>query len=126
MGPIIHFGLLFNLALVIGFYTSHLTLGASPENFIMCEIVGYSVTVISSFAVFMGIKDDKQKQAPAPLGFIDAFGVGLVISLIAAHMFALYNWLYLTFIHPTFTATYVQHPEQSILSSGPEPSVIEQ
>ena len=82
--------------------------------------------IISSLAVVMGIKEYKQKRAPAPLGFMGALGVGLGISLIAANMFALYNWLYLEFINPTFTATYIQYSEQQILSSGLEPIVIEQ
>jgi hypothetical protein len=126
MHSIIRFGILYGFALVIGFYASHLALGTSPDNFTLAEIVGYSVMIICSLAVVMGIKDYKQKRAPAPLGFMGALGVGLGISLIAAHIFALYNWLYLTFINPTFTVTYVQYSEQKIRSSGLESVVIEQ
>jgi len=126
MYSIIRFGLLYGVVLVISFYLSHLILGTSPDNFTKAEIVGYSVMLISSLAVVMGIKEYKQKRAPAPLGFMDALGVGLGISLIAANIFALYNWLYLEFINPTFTATYVQYTEQQIRSSGLEPVVVEQ
>ena len=126
MYSIIRFGLLYGLALVIGFYASHLVLGTTPDNFSISEIVGDSVMLISSLAVIMGIKDYKQKRLPAPLGFMGALGVGLGISLIAAHIFALYNWFYLVFINPTFTATYIQYSEQQINSSGLEPRVIEQ
>lgn len=126
MYSIIRFGLIYGLALGIGFYVSHLVLGTNADNFTKGEIVGYSVMIISSLAVVMGIKEYKQKRAPAPLGFMGALGVGLGISLIAANMFALYNWLYLEFINPTFTATYIQYSEQQILSSGLELIVIEQ
>jgi hypothetical protein len=126
MYSIIRFGLVYGLALVSAFYVSHLVLGTSPDNFAMSEVVGYSVMFISSLAVVMGIKEYKLKRAPAPLGFMGALGVGLGISLIAAHIFALYNWLYLVFINPTFTATYVQYSEQQIRSSGLETIVIEQ
>ena len=126
MYSIIRFGLLYGLALVIGFYASHLALGTSPDSFSVFEIVGYSVMLISSLAVIMGIKDFKQKRLPAPLGFMGALGVGLGISLIAAHIFALYNWFYLVFINPTFTATYIQYSEQKINSSGLDPRIIEQ
>lgn len=126
MYSIIRFGLLFGLALVIGFYASHLLLGTTPNNFIVSEMVGYGVMIISSLAVIMGIKDYKQNRAPAPLGFMGGLGVGLGISLIAAHVSALYNWLYLVFINPTFTTTYLQYSEQKIHSSGLEPIVIEQ
>lgn len=126
MHSIIRFGILFGLALVIGFYTSHLLLAATPDNFAISKIVGYSVMIISSLAVIMGIKDYKQQRAPAPLGFMGGLGVGLGVSLIAAHVFALYNWFYLVFINPKFTTTYLQYSEQKIYSSGLEPIVIEQ
>jgi hypothetical protein len=126
MNSIIRFGLLYGLALGVSFYVSHLILGTSPDNFTVGEIVGYSVMIISSLAVAMGIKEYKQNRAPAPLGFMGGLGVGLGISLIASHIFALYNWLYLEFINPTFTATYIQYSEQKIRSSGLEPIVIEQ
>ena len=73
----------------------------------------------------MGIKDYKQQRAPAPLGFMGGLGVGLGISLIAAHVFALYNWLYLVFINPIFANTYQQYSEQKIRSSGVSPKVVE-
>jgi len=126
MFSIIPFGLLYGLALVIAFYASHVALGTSPDNFAIAEIVGYSVMFISSLAVVMGIKDYKQKRSPAPLGFMGALGVGLGISLIASHIFALYNWIYLKFINPAFTAIYLQYSEQQIRSSGLEPLIIEQ
>ncbi|AGH43432.1 hypothetical protein C427_1323 [Paraglaciecola psychrophila 170] len=126
MYSIIRFGSLCGLALVIGFYTSHLALGSTTDNFTTGEIVGYSVMFISSLAIIMGIKDYKQKRSPAPLGFMGALGVGLGISLIAAHIFILYNWFYLVFINPTFTSSYIRYSEQKIISSGLEPTVIEQ
>ena len=67
----------------------------------------YSVMLISPLAVIMGIKDFKQKRLPAPLGFMGGLGVGSGISLIAAHIFALYSGFYLVFINPTYTATYI-------------------
>lgn len=126
MNSIIRFGCIYGLALVTSFYVSHLVLGTTPDNFTRGEIVGYSMMIISSFAVIMGIKDFKQKRAPSPLGLVGALGVGLGISLIASHIFALYNWFYLEFINPTFTATYVQYSEQKIRSSNLEPMVMEQ
>ena len=87
-------------------------------------MVGYSVMIISSLAIIMGTKDYKQQRAPAPLSFMGGLGVGLGISLIAAHIFALYNWFYLVFINPTFTTTYQQYSEQKIRASGLSPEVV--
>lgn len=110
---------------MIGFYASLLALGITSDYFTMGEIVGYSVMIISSLAVVMVIIDYKKKRAPAPLGFMGALGVDLGNSLIAAHIFALYNWFYSVFIYPTFTATYLQYSKQKINSSGLEPLVIQ-
>ncbi len=59
------------------------------------------------------------------LCFMSGLGVILGISIIAAHVFALYNWLYLVFINPISTTTYQQYSEQKIRSSGLSPKVIE-
>jgi hypothetical protein len=126
MHSIIRFGLLYGSRLVIGFVVSHLVLGANPNNFTVIKIVSVGVTIISSLALIMGIREYKQKRAPAPLSFMAGLVVGLGISLIAAHIFALYNWFYLVFINPTFTTTYLQHSEQKIRLSGLAPRVIEQ
>jgi hypothetical protein len=125
MYTIIRFGLLYGLALVMGFYVSHLVLDTTPDNFAISEMVDYSEMIISSLAIIMGIKYYKQQRAPAPLGFMSGLGVGLGISIIAAHVFALYNWLYLVFINPISTTTYQQYSEQKIRSSGLSPKVIE-
>ncbi|MEP1447379.1 MAG: DUF4199 domain-containing protein [Paraglaciecola sp.] len=126
MSSIIRFGFLYGLALVISFYLSHVLLGTSPDNFTKGEIVGYSVMLISSLAVVMGIKEFKGNTAPTPLSFLAGFNVGLGISLIAASIFAAYNWVYLEFINPEFTATYIQYSEQQIRSSGLDPLSMEQ
>jgi hypothetical protein len=126
MNSILRFGFLYGLTLVVCFYASHLVLGIDPDNFTKGEVIGYSVMIISSLAVVMGIKDYKQQRAPAPLGYMGALGVGLGISLIAANIFALYNWFYLEFINPTFTASYVQYSEQLIRTSNLEPMVMQQ
>jgi hypothetical protein len=128
MYSIIRFGLLYGLALVIAFFASHLALGTKLDTFTIGETFGYSLMIISALAMvmIMGIKDYKQKRAPAPLGFMAALAISLGISLIAAHVFALYSWLYVKFINPTFTTTYLQYSEQKIISSGLEPIVVEQ
>jgi hypothetical protein len=122
----LRFGLLYGMALTIGFYVSHLVLGTSSDNFSMGEVVGYSIMLISSLAVVMGVKEYKHKNYPKPLGFLQALTVGLSISVIAASLFALYNWLYLEYINPTFTATYVQYSEQQIRMSGLEQAIMDQ
>ena len=47
MYSIIRFCLLYGLALVMGFYVSHLVLGTTPDHFAISKMVGYSVMYIS-------------------------------------------------------------------------------
>lgn len=127
MTIILRFGLLYGLALGVGFYGSHLALGTSPDNFSLGEIIGYSVMIISSLAVVMGIRDYRDKRRPHHTEFLSAFGVGLGITLIASSLFALYNWVYLEKINPEFTQTYIAYTEQQVLSSGlPEEQIQQQ
>ena len=78
----------------------------------------------------MGIKKYKQQRAPTLLGFMSRLGVGLRvglgISLIATHIFALYSWIYLVFIDSIFATTYLQFSEQKIRSSRLAPEIMGQ
>ncbi|NCP63767.1 MAG: DUF4199 domain-containing protein [Paraglaciecola sp.] len=112
------FGLIYGLALGIGFFASHLWLGSAPENFSTGEVVGYSVIIISSLAIIFGVLEYKRDIAPLPLGFLRGVGIGCGISLIAAFIFALYNWVYLEYINPQFTATYIEYMQQQVNSSA--------
>lgn len=123
---IIRFGLLFGIALWIGFFVSHAIFGDSPENYNSSEIVGYSVMIVSAIAVIYGIKDYKQNQNGGQLSFFSGFGVGAAISAIAGLMFGAYILLYLKFINPEFTQTYMAYYEQQIKNSGATEEVMQQ
>jgi hypothetical protein len=123
---IVRFGLLYGAALGIGFFVSHLILGADPNNFSTGEVVGYSVMIISSLAVIFGIKEYKERYNNGRLGFFVGLGIGLGITTIASAILAVYNWVYLEFINPNFTTVYLEYSEQQILSSGLSADVIEE
>jgi hypothetical protein len=123
MYSIIRFGLLYGFALVIGFVVSHLILVTDSNNFTAIKIVGVGVMIISFNHEHKRVQT---KRAPAPLGFIAGLGFVQGISLIAAHIFALYSWFYLAFINPTFSTTYLKHCVQKICLSGLASRVIEQ
>jgi hypothetical protein len=123
---ILRFGGLFGAALGIGFFISHLVLGSDPNNFTSGEIVGYSVIIVSSLAVVFGIKEVKQTQQPKPMTFISGCITGGGISAIAGAIFAVYNWVYLRYLNPEFTVTYMQYMEQQIRNSGLSQDKIEQ
>lgn len=122
---ILRYGLVYGLALGMGFFVSHLLLGNSPDNFAKGEVIGYSVMIISSLAVVFAIKDYKETRNNGQLGFLTGFSIGAAVSAIAGLLFGVYNMIYLRVLNPEFTAVYIQYSEEQILNSGAEQSVID-
>lgn len=123
---VVRYGLLFGAALVIGFFCSHLILGNSPDNFARGEAVGYSIMIISAIAVIYGIKDYKVSHCNGELRFLSGVAVGTGISAIASFLYAIYILVYLKFVNPEFTKTYMAWSEQQILLSGASQATIDQ
>ena len=114
----IRYGLLYGIALGIGFFGSYLILGDTPDSFKTSEVVGYSVMLVSSIAVIFGIKEYKEKHQNGQLTFLQGFGIGSAISAIAGFIFGLYNLVYLRWLNPEFTQVYLAHSEEQIRSRG--------
>ena len=123
---ILRFGLLFGMALAIGFFASYLLVGTAPENYGKSEIVGYSVMIISSIAVFFAVKEFRDQRNGGQLTFLQGIGIGTSVSAIAGLCFALYNWVYITWLQPGFLKEYQAYSEQQIRQSGQSAEVIEQ
>jgi len=123
--PAIKFGLLQGLLLGLGFFGSHLVLGADPENFAVSEIVGYSIIVLCSVLIFTGMLAFRRHRLPQTTGFRAALWTGVQISLVGSALFAAYNWFYLEFINPEFTSTYMTWSEEQIRNSGLSADTIE-
>lgn len=119
------YGCINGLILFIGFFASHLLLGDGPENFDTGEITGYSIMLLSSCVIVLGIRKYKL-QNDQQLPFLSGIYVGLGISAIASACFALYNLIYLKWLNPDFTATYMVYTEQQIKNSGKAEEIIQQ
>lgn len=122
---ILRYGLLFGIALGIGFFVSYLIFGNDPNNFSKGEVVGYSVMIISAVAVVYGIKDYKENVNNGELSFLSGFGIGAGISAIAGLIFGLYMMIYLKWLNPTFTETYMKYSEEQIRMSGVSDEVMQ-
>ena len=88
-------------------------------------IVGYTSIVISFLFVFFGVRAYRQSLDGAPLTFANAFGVGLLITLISC-VFYVAAWLimYHNFM-PDFVDKYSAFVLEQLRASGASQSVIE-
>lgn len=123
---IINFGVIYGLALGLGFFVSHLIFGTDPNNFSISEVVGYGIIIISSIAVIFGILDYRNNQNSGQIGFFQGLGIGSAISAIAGLFFGAYNFIYLKWINPDFTETYMEYSRLQIETSGASEAIKEQ
>lgn len=123
---ILRYGLYYGLCLGAGFYLSYLLLGTSSDNYGKSEVVGYSVMVFSSITIYLAMKHYRDNVNEGYLNFTGGLKIGLGMSVIGGLAFALYNWLYLNFIHPTFMDEYYVFHSEQIRNSGESEAAIEQ
>ena len=81
-------------------------------------VVGYTGMVVSFLFVFFGVRAYREQLGPAPLTFGNAFGVGLMITLISC-VFYVVTWeiVYFNFM-PDFTDRYGKHVLDQLRASG--------
>ena len=75
-------------------------------DFGMQEIIGYLSILISLVFVFLGIKQYRDEMGNGNISFGKALQVGLLITLVPAIVFGLYNLFYIEFIDPNFIDNY--------------------
>lgn len=81
-------------------------------------VVGYTAIVLSFLFVFFGVRAYREQLGATPLTFTNAFGVGILITLISCVFYvAAWEILYTNFI-PDFTERYSAHVLERLRASG--------
>ena len=114
---ILKYGVIQGFILLIGFHAAHLVFGTSPENYTASEITGYTVIILSCICIYFAVRRQKETNG-GHLKFGQGLLTGLGVSAIGGFFFGLYNWVYVTWIHPSFTAEYMAYSEEKIRTSG--------
>lgn len=111
------FGLIAGL-IVSGFMIFGTTMMSCDSDFEGSMIVGYSAMLVAFSFVFVGIKRFRDKQNNGVITFGKAFGVGILITLIACTMYVV-TWMfeYYLFI-PDFMDKYADHVIKAAQKSG--------
>ncbi|MEO0472696.1 MAG: DUF4199 domain-containing protein [Bacteroidota bacterium] len=97
-----------------------------PPDYAMQEVVGFASIILSTVFVYLGIKRLRDKELNGIISFGKAVGTGLLISLIAAIMFALFSYAYYEWIDPDFSQKYLAWTIEQVRESGLSEAEIEQ
>ncbi len=122
---IFRYGFFYALALCLGFVFSYIVFGNDPENYSKSELLGYSIMLFTSVIVVLAVRATKLAQN-GELTFFSGLSVGLGVSALGAMAFAIYNWVYVTWLHPEFLSEYITYHESKIRQSGLTDAVVEQ
>ncbi len=82
------------------------------------EVIGYTTMVISLSLVFFGVKTYRDKHANGLITFGTGVKVGLLISLIAAVMYALSWEISFNAVYPDFITKMTEHHMGELKASG--------
>jgi hypothetical protein len=89
------------------------------------EIIGYATLVLSFLMVFFGIRSYRDNVADGTIGFVQAFKVGILITLISCACYVV-TWeiLYFNFL-PDFWDTYSKAAAQQLKASNASAATIQ-
>lgn len=114
----LRYGLLSGLTILVLFLATFLIFG-KDQNYGVSEIVGYSIIVLSMLFVFFGIKHYRDHENNGAISFGTGLKLGVLIVLIPAIVFGLYNVLYVAVIDPEFTEKYYSAEIERLRSTLP-------
>lgn len=76
----------------------------------MAEIIGYGSIVLSlGIFIFLGVRQFRNEINDGKLSFGEALKIGLLIAMIPAVAFGLYNYVYTEWMDPGFMDNYYSH-----------------
>jgi hypothetical protein len=119
---ILRYGTLAGLIVAIPMVWRMLTIDASQGmDPLGGMLVGYLTMIVALTAVFLGIKQYRDKYRGGVVRFLPAFGVGLAISAVAC-LFYVVGWeISMAFSEFDFTAFYSNHMIEAAKAKGASP-----
>ena len=104
---ILRYGLI-GAAALVGINVILLLIMGLPEadDYATGEVIGYSTIVVALIPVFLAIKYYRDHNPEEAMGFWRALGLGTAVAVFPSIAFALYNWVYVSWIDPAFNEKY--------------------
>jgi hypothetical protein len=105
--------------LIIGVILAGLQFGdAHGSGVFSSEWFGYSVMIVALSTIFLAIRDYRNKKLGGVIKFLPAFGLGLLIALIAGIAYVAAWEIYLYATHYAFMDNYVAAISERLRASG--------
>jgi ABC-type sugar transport system permease subunit len=114
------YGLYASLVLLVLFLLNYALFNKSLD-YATQEVIGYLTIVLSMFFIFLGIRHYRNHLNMGRLSFGEGMKLGILIALIPAIFFGLFNLLYVEVIDPGWREDYYSHYiEQVKANTAPE------
>ncbi len=110
------YGLGIGAVIALSMMTSHLLAG-DPPDFDMMERVGWTSMILSSLAIFLGVRAVREEKG-GRIGFVEAFLKGLAIAAIAGGVVGLYTAVHIGVFDKKYNERYMEHQINKMELSG--------
>ena len=104
---------------ILAFATINLFIVAKSADYATQEVLGYLTIVLAMIFVFLGIRHFRDRVNDGLLSFGEGFKVGLLIALVPAVFFGLFDLLYTEVLNPSWKEEYYSHYAQQLRDSTP-------
>jgi multisubunit Na+/H+ antiporter MnhB subunit len=101
------------------FFLEWLIFRNNSENYDVREIVGWAGILLSTSFVYFALKYYRDKQNNGELSFGEGLKLGVLLILLPAMAFGIFNVLYILFLDPNFLDTYYNYQLEQIKKSVP-------
>lgn len=123
---ILRYGIIASLLLIGIIAVSFAFQSGDEPNYSMGEIIGYVAMIVSLSTIFVAIKRYRDYEQQGLISFGKALKIGVMISLMVAGVFVVFDALYITVIEPDWTANYQQYTVEEMQAAGASSEAIEQ
>lgn len=110
---------LYSALVILGLASIHMFLLSKTLDFDTQEVIGYLTILLSMIFVFFGIRHYRDHVNNGSLTFGEGMKTGVLIVLIPAVFFGLFDLLYTEVIHPEWKNEYYSHYVEEIKRSVP-------
>lgn len=123
-GLILKYGIVAGLIVGVPMLWRMLTMEAEGADPLGGIVIGYLTMLLALTAVFLGVKQYRDKVKGGVIKFLPALGVGLAISAVACVLYVISWEISLAYSKMDFIAWYSNHMIESVRSTGGTPEQI--
>jgi hypothetical protein len=111
---ILRYGLYSAVFIILFFLGTWMIFGSDEQNFTLQEVLGYAGMILALCFVFFGIRHYRNQVNGGNLSFSEGMKLGLMISLIPALAFGVFDVFYVLYLNPEFMEQYYGHMQQQM------------